>query len=70
MKKSDPKPRLIQLVLLLQKSDLKIKDKARLANVVGHLSYLGPEATPSEELPIDDSFTDAQHLVVSHQATP
>jgi len=30
-----------------------------LANVVtDHLSHLGPEATPNEVLPIDDSFPD------------
>jgi len=38
---------------------LEIKYKARLANVVvDHLSLLGPEGTPSEELSIDDSFPD------------
>jgi len=59
MKKSDSKPRLIQWVLLLQEFDLEMKDKVGLANVVAdHLSRLGPEATPREELPIDDSFPD------------
>jgi len=43
-----------------------IKDKARLANVVAdHLSRLGPEATPSEELPIDISFPDEQLFTIS-----
>jgi len=71
MKKSDSKPRLIQWVLLLQEFDLEMKDKVGLANVVAdHLSRLGPEATPREELPIDDLFPDEQLLAISHQATP
>jgi len=42
-----------------------------LANVViDHLSRLGPEATPSEEIPIDNSFPDEQLLAIPHQATP
>jgi len=50
---------------------LEIKDKAGLANVVAdHLSCPGSEATPREELPIDDSFFDEQLLAISHQATP
>jgi len=44
---------------MLQKFDLEIKDKARLANVVvDHLALLGPEAAPSEELLINDTFPD------------
>ena len=71
MKKFDSKPRFIRWVLLLQEFDLKIKDKARLVNVVAdHLSHLGPEATPREELPIDVSFPGEQLLAISHQATP
>ena len=71
MKKSDSKPRLIRWVLLLQEFDLEIKDKAGFANVVAdHLSRLGPEVTPREELHIDDSFPDEQLLAISHQATP
>jgi len=55
IKKFDSKSYLIRRVLL-QEFDLEIKDKARLANVVAdHLSRLGYKATPSEELPIDDS---------------
>jgi len=58
MKKCDSKPQLIQWVLL-QEFDLEIKDKVGLANVVtDHLSRSGSEATPSEELPIDDSISD------------
>jgi len=71
MNKSDSKPCLIRWVLLLQEFDLKIKDKAGLANVMAdHLSRLGPEATPNEELPIDDSFLDEKLIATSHQATP
>jgi len=58
VKKFDSKPRLIWWVLLLQEFDLEIKDKAGLVNVVAdHLSRLYLEATPSEELSIDDSFS-------------
>jgi len=71
LKKSNSKPRLIHWVLLLQEFDLKIWDKADHENVImDHLSRLGPEATAIEELPIDDSFSDDQFLVISHQATP
>ena len=38
--------------------------------VVDHLSCLGPEVAPSEELPTDDSFPDDQLLTILHQATP
>ena len=42
-----------------------------MENVVAdHLSRLRPEVTPSEVLPIDDSFLDHQLLAISHQATP
>jgi len=68
MKKYDSKSRLFRWVLL-QEIDLKIKDKARLANVVvDHISHLGPEATSSEELPIDDSFSDEQLFPIFQQA--
>jgi len=71
VKKSDSKPRLIQWVLLFEKFDLEIKDKVGLANVMAdHLSCLGPKATPTEELPIGDSFIDEQLLAIFHQATP
>jgi len=35
-----------------------------------HLPCLCPEATPSEELPIDDSFPEEQLLAISPQAAP
>ena len=42
-----------------------------MANVVAdHLSRLGPEATPSEELPIDDSFSNELLLAIFHEPTP
>jgi len=70
IKKSNSKPRLIQWVLLLQEFDFEIKDKVKLANMVtNYLSRLGPEATPSEQLPIDDSFPNEQLLAISHQTT-
>jgi len=69
MKKTDSKPCFIRWALLLQEFDLEIKDKSEMENsVVAHLSCLGPEVTPSEELPIDDSFPDDQLLAISHQA--
>jgi len=35
-----------------------------------HLSHLGPAATPSEKVLIDDFFADDKLLAISHQATP
>jgi len=50
---------------------LDVRDKACRENVVtDYLSHLGPEATPTEELPIDNSFLDDQLLAISHQAVP
>jgi len=67
MKKSDSKSRLIRWVLLLQQFDLEIKDKVGLENVIAdHLSRLDPKVTPSEEIPIDDFFSDNQLLAISH----
>jgi len=58
-------------VLLLQEFDLEIQDKAGRENVVvDHLSRLDPEATPTEELPIDDSFPDDHLFAISHKETP
>jgi len=58
-------------VFLLQEFDLEIQDKAGHGNVVAdHLSCLGPNATPTKELPIDDSFLDDQLLAISHQVKP
>ena len=56
---------------LLQEFDLEIMDKVKLENVVAdHLSRLGPKATPSKDIPIDDSFPDDKLLPISHHATP
>ena len=42
-----------------------------MKNVVAdHLTRLGLEVTPSEELPINDSFPNDQLLDISHEATP
>jgi len=63
------KPRLIRWVFLLQEFDLEIKDKFGMENVdANHLSRLDSKVTPSEELPIDDSFPNDQLLTISHQA--
>ena len=71
IKKSDSKPQLIWWTFLLQEFDLEIKDKAGLVNVVtNHLSRLGLEVIPSEELPIDNPFPDEQLFAISQQATP
>ena len=37
--------------------------------VTDHLAHLGSKATPSEELPIDDSFPDELLFAISQQAT-
>ena len=50
---------------------MEVKDKAGLPNVVAdHVSCLGPETTPSEDLPMDDSFPVEQLFAISHQVTP
>ena len=61
MSKKEPKPRLIQWVLLLQEFDLEIKDKKGNENsVADHLSRL--HTTSSGE--ICDTFLDEQLLAV------
>ena len=71
LKKTDSKPCLIRWVFLLQEFDLENKDKSGMDNVLAdHLSRLGPEVTPSEELLIDDFSPDDQLLAIPHQATP
>jgi len=67
LQKSNTKPRLIRWVFLLQEFDLEILDKAGLENLVAnHLSYLGPKATPVEEIPIHDSSLGDKLLAISH----
>jgi len=71
LKKSNSKPGLIHWVLLLQEFGIEIRGKADDENVIAdHLCCLGAEANPIEELSIDESFPDDQHLVISHQAMP
>jgi len=48
---------------------MEIQDKTGRENVIkDHLSHLGPEASSTEEFPVDDSFLDDQLLAISHQA--
>jgi hypothetical protein len=62
--KKDAKPRLIQWILLLQKFDLKIRDKKGVENsMADHLSCLQFEK--SAELPINDYIRDDTLLKVS-----
>ena len=57
------KPRLIRWVLLLQESDLEIKDKKGLENTVAnHLSCM--QVTNMQELPINDFLRDDMLLRV------
>jgi hypothetical protein len=62
--KKDAKPCLIQWILLLQESDLEIRDKKRVENsVADHLSCL--QFGKSAELPINDYMRDDTLLKVS-----
>lgn len=59
LNKKDDKLRLIRWIFLLQKFDLEIRDKKGTENVVAdHLSRL--QENNKFELPLDDSFPDAQ----------
>jgi len=61
MLKKDAKAQLICWILLLQEFDFEIRDKKGVENVVvDHLSRV-PNA-PSNELPIDDNFSDEKLL--------
>ena len=61
--KKDAKPRLIRWILLLQKFDLKIKDKKGVENsVADHLSCMSTNET--KELPINDFLQDEMLLKV------
>ena len=65
MKKKDFRPRLIQWVLLLQESDLEIRDKREVENVVAdHLSRLEKGNDIEEPIEIDEYFPDEQMLTV------
>ncbi|XP_063935792.1 uncharacterized protein LOC135147104 [Daucus carota subsp. sativus] len=62
--KKDSKARLIRWVLLLQESDLEIRDKNGCENVVAdHLSRLVVEST--NDLPLSESFPDKHLLSIS-----
>jgi len=66
--KKDAKPRLIRWILLFQKFDLEIKDKAGAKNVVAdHLSKL---IVNSQDTPINDAFPDEHRMVISTEQAP
>ena len=61
MAKKDAKPRLIMWVLLLQKFDLKIKDKKGSDNVLAdHLSRMEKLTEEERETEIEENFLDEQ----------
>jgi len=68
LNKSDPKPRLIRLILLLQEFDLVIRDKKGSKNVVAdHLSRLINEEITSKEVEVRDEFPDESLFLVSER---
>ena len=63
LEKKDAKPHLIQWILLQQKFDLEIKDKAWAKNVVAdNFSRL---IVDSQEVPLNDVFPDKHILAIS-----
>ena len=66
--KADSKPRLIRKILLLQESDLVIRDKKGSGNVVAdHLSRLVNEEVTAKEAKVRDQFPDESLFLVSER---
>ena len=66
MAKKDANARLIRLILLLQKFDLKIKDNKGVENVVAdHLSCI--PNPPVETTPINEDFSNEHILTMCHE---
>src|SRR3954464_13740554 len=67
MQKKDAKPRIIRWVLLLREFDLQIVDRKGAENpVADNLSRM--EDIPHDHIPVNDSFPDAQLVVVKVQS--
>ena len=68
MAKKDSKPRLIRWALLVQESDLEIKDKKGNGNVIaGHLSRLEKNIKEEKRSKISENFPDEQLFLLSVQ---
>ncbi|EOY32634.1 Uncharacterized protein TCM_040652 [Theobroma cacao] len=69
--KKDTKPRLIMWILLLQKFDLKIKDRKGTENQVAyHLSSLENDNHGRDSILINENFPDEQLLFVGQKKIP
>ena len=68
MAKKEDKPRLIRWVLLLQESDLDIKDKKGCDNVIAnHLSRVEKTTMKEEEMEVAENFPNEQLFQLSFQ---